>query len=74
MNAGDRIGSWTVVSDKITRVGTSRYLLCECDCGRRKQVGVHSLKNGKSKRCLPCAGVMGRKKQFRNELGQFKGV
>jgi len=55
MNAGDRIGSWTVVSDKITRVRTDRYVLCECYCGERSQVRVANLESGKSLNCKACS-------------------
>lgn len=46
-NAGDTVGSWTVVTGEII----DNKVLCECECGTRRMVSIYTLKNGKSTSC-----------------------
>jgi len=47
MPIGEEFGLWTVKS-----LGHKwDYLLCECICGKEKNVNVYSLTSGKSKSC-----------------------
>lgn len=54
---GTRIGKWVVVSEEIIGNRSSNYLrsvICRCDCGTVKLVGVVILQTGKSLRCKAC--------------------
>jgi hypothetical protein len=53
---GTKFGKWTVLckSAKRNNKGTA-YYLCECYCGRKKDVIYDSLRGGKSKSCVHCA-------------------
>lgn len=52
---GEKYNSWTVLERGQDRYDHGRYYLCQCSCGRIKEVSFVSLKNGKSKGCLKCA-------------------
>lgn len=47
---GATFGSWTVVEEAGMR-GKRRYILCECECGARREVQLHHLTGGHSKSC-----------------------
>jgi hypothetical protein len=54
--AGQRYGSWTVIGkEPIKRTmpnGAKRcYWLCQCDCGREREINATSLKRGISRSC-----------------------
>lgn len=57
--AGQRFGSWLVLS----RAGTTESLqvlwLCQCDCGRTASVPTGNLKSGASTRCRSCGNRRG---------------
>ena len=46
----DKIGRWTIISDKIRKNNRS-YFLCQCDCGKIKSVKSSSLRNGEIQSC-----------------------
>jgi len=52
--SGQKFNQWTVLNktDKPKITGTS--YIARCDCGTIKEVAIHDLLNGKSKRCLHC--------------------
>ena len=47
---GATFGSWTVIEEAGMR-GKIRYVLCECECGVRREVQLHHLTGGRSKSC-----------------------
>ena len=53
----EKYNDWTVIGD-ITVKKSKKYILCECACGKKKDVLYSNLKNGKSKRCSSCAGKL----------------
>lgn len=48
--AGDRFGRWVVLGDFLRRGGRST-LVCQCECGTVKRVGVQMLHVGTSRSC-----------------------
>lgn len=46
-----RYGFWTVIAEAPRRYGHSRYLLCQCECGTRREVALASLHSGQSFSC-----------------------
>jgi len=50
-NVGEKYGDWTVLS--LEKIGTTSHpkWLCECKCGTKKPVFIHSLKRGSSRSC-----------------------
>ena len=46
----DKIGRWTVISDKIRKNNRS-YFLCQCDCGKQKLVRMDHLSSRRSLSC-----------------------
>lgn len=47
---GTVFGRWTVIEEAPT-IDDRRAMLCECECGKRKTVSLHSLRKGLSKSC-----------------------
>ena len=46
---GDTLGFWTLVFASYK--GTNRYWLCECICGKEKEVSLANLTSGRSQSC-----------------------
>lgn len=55
IQAGDRIGSWTVVSRAPTEQRYMRRWMCRCDCGTERVLTAHVLAGGGSARCRKCS-------------------
>lgn len=50
--SGNKFGRWTVIGKSIEEPKYCRgYSLCECECGRQKNVANYTLTAGKSKSC-----------------------
>lgn len=52
---GQRFGSWTVLRpSKKKRLGGHKYWVCQCDCGRKKEVYDWGLRSGSTSSCGKC--------------------
>ena len=54
VKAGDRFNSWTVIRE-VEKRGKHRYFLCKCTCGKKIEVRLYDLIDGKSSKCKSCA-------------------
>lgn len=52
--SGKRFGYWKVIERVENRFGKS-YWLCECKCGKRKEISGSTVKNGYSIQCKSCS-------------------
>lgn len=50
MQIGDKFGEWTIINTAQKR-GKEIYWLCQCSCGKIKEVNGRTLRNGTSKSC-----------------------
>lgn len=53
VNIWDIFNSWKVIYES-SKKNNKRYFLCECLCGKKKNVVLQDLTNGKSKCCWWC--------------------
>jgi len=65
---GQKFGHWTVIACGETIRG-SRYVLCECKCGKQRSVRVNVLEQSQSQSCGCLAAELTRQRNFRH--GQY---
>jgi len=51
---GKKFAKWTVLVQVPHKKDRHTRYLCECSCGRAKEVTKHALQSGKSSRCRSC--------------------
>jgi len=62
---GEKFNKLTIMKE-VEQRGYQRYVLCECECGNKKEMSYHKVKDGQSKSC-GCSIL--------NNSGQFnKGI
>lgn len=66
IKVGDKFGDWTVISTDVPSRNKSRYVLCQCKCGKQSEINASALRTGKSSSCKSCAK---RKKSTILEIG-----
>jgi hypothetical protein len=72
---GKTIGDWHVLSLVPRELGSKKdtIYLCECLCGKRRNVSSNSLRYGKSKRCTSCSLKLSRTETIpKIDLSKFK--
>ncbi len=68
---GEKFGSWVVIGTVLTE-GYRKKWLCQCHCGKIREIDVYSLVNGKSKNC-GCDRVY-KRKDLKGEKFEFLTV
>lgn len=52
---GKKYGKWTVISFSHRNKYSQKIYICECECGTKKALPIHSLVNGHNTQCRKCA-------------------
>lgn len=62
---GQKFGKWTVLRE-IEAKNRQRRFLCNCDCGKIREIDLRNLVGGQSTQCRSCASKISGKKRANN--------